>query len=817
MRCFELSSICLAWYVVCFAASVVGEQHIYAKSKAEKADDIIYGSKETITLSGLSAVTAVEILDYGVNVEKFPTFEVVSVSGDVSGFEIRYSETRDVLEAIPGGDGPVAFVAAMDTYRVNIYSDIAGPTRHENRLIQGGFRYQELRLTTAGKIVLNRIGVRPMISNIPVTSLPGSFDCSDKSITQIWRTGARTIQLNQIPANSIPPFWNITPEGSYVSSQAPQSRYGPAFTSLSMYEMWFDVKPIIGGFSFSVLADTLNTGIYIWFNLANGTVSANAGATEATSDFLASATLAANVTFGEWHNVNAKVNHTDIDISIDGFEVLRFNQTSSFYGSFGMGAVHGQSAIFKNLKVSTFEGASIYSSPLTDTTFLSDFLMGTNPLDTIVDGSKRDRIAYTGDLDIAVGVAMVSTYGLYYVQGTLDLFASYQLTPGFFVPNVKIQQRPRTEPIEADITGLIGYSFNLLCAVSRFYQLTGDLELAKTWAPRIIRMLNWADCQTLPNGLFNVSNPSFGGDWNHYDPPQSGVSTNFNMIYAYALQSSLPVLADAGFNKTVFSSRLHALRTSINSHLWNDDLDVYHISESIRDGYGQDSNTLAILAGVTGAIDKSSRVLRSLNKLSTIYGPLAFSEAAVTAGFRNLISPYASAYHLRAAFLVGDGGVAKTLLQTLWNPMANPTSTNYTGCFWEVLSADGGPGLGEGTSLCHAWGAGPTGELSTYVLGIQPMKPGFSEWLVSPVTMGLSWAYGTIPVPNGTINVSWNATNEAINHIEVEAPAGTRGIIQLPAPVNPCSQVWYMNGRPIAKSNTRFEVHGGKAIVLSFR
>ena len=60
--------------------------------------EIICGSNGTITLSANSTAPGLILLDYGANVEGFPTFEVVSTTGDVSGFKIRYSETKSVLE-----------------------------------------------------------------------------------------------------------------------------------------------------------------------------------------------------------------------------------------------------------------------------------------------------------------------------------------------------------------------------------------------------------------------------------------------------------------------------------------------------------------------------------------------------------------------------------------------------------------------------------------------------------------------------------------------------------------------------------------------
>ncbi|CAG5150723.1 uncharacterized protein ALTATR162_LOCUS2754 [Alternaria atra] len=94
-------------------------------SSAEKLDGdsttIIYGSNSTITLKG-NSITSEVILDYGANVEGFPTFEVISASGDTSGLQVTYSESLPVLLNSPTSDGPLGLAAAMDTYRINSYN-----------------------------------------------------------------------------------------------------------------------------------------------------------------------------------------------------------------------------------------------------------------------------------------------------------------------------------------------------------------------------------------------------------------------------------------------------------------------------------------------------------------------------------------------------------------------------------------------------------------------------------------------------------------------------------------------------------------------
>ncbi|KAI4912880.1 hypothetical protein J4E90_006288 [Alternaria incomplexa] len=705
---------------------------------------------------------------------------------------------------------------AMDTYRVNQYN-VTGPMIHTNRLIQGGFRYQKLNLSTTGELVLRNVGVRPTIANIPLDQLPGYFETSDEDLNRIWKVGARTVQLNDIPAHSIPAFWQVSSEGSLVESQAPQVLSGGAAAGLMSYQLAFEVKPVVKGFGFSVLADTLNSGIYIFCNIANGSISAHFGSTE-DSPPLAFARLPANITLGSWHKVEATVNTTSIAVSFNQVPVLQFSQTSVFFGSFGLGASFGHSAVFRNLSVTTPTGQSIYCASLTDEAFLSDFLMGTNPHDTTVDGSKRDRIAYAGDLDIALVSSLSSTNGISYIKGTLDLLGSFQLTPGFFAPTAKIQQEPLSAPVDANVTGLIGYSFNLLTAAANFYMRTGDVDMPKKWAPKAVRMLDWAHSQVLPeSGLLNITNPALGGDWNYYDPSQAGVVTKFNMVYAYALQECIRLLADGGIDTKPYITRLDALRIAIDQNLWSNELNAYYLSQSINNSFAQDSNTLAILAGVTRFNHTSSRVLSTLKQLSTPKGPLAFSNGTIAAGFSKFISPYASAYHLRAAFEADDSETTMDLLKSLWAPMADPKGANYTGCFWETLDAAGAPALGRGTSLCHGWAAGPTGELSDHVLGVKPVTPGYTEWRVAPVTLDLKWARGRVPVPGGEISVAWNATGRVITRLEVMSPNCTSGTVVLPL----SSQKGYVggtfkvNGEVVAR-NATFKVAGGKPFVLTY-
>ncbi|KFY94400.1 hypothetical protein V500_03299 [Pseudogymnoascus sp. VKM F-4518 (FW-2643)] len=572
------------------------------------------------------------VIDHGLEVAGYPTFDVACTSGNTSVFEITYSETWDLLSEYMG-DGPYTLAAAGDTYRVNRYN-VLHAQQYTNRLIQGGQRYQKLNLSSAGELKLRYVGVISSVATTPPTQLSGSFECSNNDYNQIWQAGVRTLQLTDIAANSTPDFYQISEEGLLAESQSPQPYTSLASGALSQYSLEFKVKPVTGGFGFTVLSDTLGSGVYIFVDVNTSFMSANLGSTERDSAAIASTTFSSPIELGAWHHVMAQVNGSDIGVVVDGVSLFNFSQAVAFVGSFGLGASLGHTAYYQNVTLSSLTGSLIYNSTLTDRAVLADFVSSNNPEAVSVDGARRDRIAYAGDLDITIPTAAAIDSGLHYVNGTINLLASNQLLPGFFIPNVKIQQAPRIGIIPFNVTGLIGYSFNLVTTMCEFYDLTADDAFARRWSGPVTKMLDWADSQLSSTGLFNISNAAFGGDWNYYDPPQTGGVAKFNALYAFALKRSLPLLDAAGVNTTTYSARFTDLQTAMNTHLYNPVLNAYQLSDSNSNVLSQDANAFAILAGVPSGNISASAILSTLrNQLFVPAGALAFSNSSVASGF----------------------------------------------------------------------------------------------------------------------------------------------------------------------------------------
>jgi hypothetical protein len=120
------------------------------------------------------------------------------------------------------------------------------------------------------------------------------------------------------------------------------------------------------------------------------------------------------------------------------------------------------------------------------------------------------------------------------------------------------------------------------------------------------------------------------------------------------------------------------------------------------------------------------------------------------------------------------------------------------------------------TSLCHGWAASPTAELSKHVLGVKAVKPGFAEWKIEPMTLGLVWAKGRVPTEQGTIEVGWKFVSDLLHmKIRVLGDKGTLGTVHLPQPLLvPIEQSFIkVNGR--VANGTSFSVNGGDEIVIT--
>jgi hypothetical protein len=149
--------------------------------------------------------------------------------------------------------------------------------------------------------------------------------------------------------------------------------------------------------------------------------------------------------------------------------------------------------------------------------------------------------------------------------------------------------------------------------------------------------------------------------------------------------------------------------------------------------FSQQTQTAAYISGVAQD-DRATRCRAIIEK-----APKGFVKAG---------SPFFMFFLLEA--LVEENRFKEMIdtIRSYWGVQIEQGATT----FWETYHPDS-PRVTR--SHCHGWSAAPTFFLSQYVLGVQPLEPGYQHVLLAPRPGNLKWAQGRVPTPYGVIESSW--------------------------------------------------------------
>jgi len=448
--------------------------------------------------------------------------------------------------------------------------------------------------------------------------------------------------------------------------------------------------------------------------------------------------------------------------------------------------------------------ASLGASPAPSRIF---DLLPSNKIPVVVDGAKRDRSVWSGDLAVQGPVIYYSTGASEYIRESLRLLGSYGAPDGRVSTNLPSEWPVGAGPTAASESRIYSANYTLWWAraLADYYLYTGDKEFLKEEWPILTRELDWCARQVGSEGLF-VTDQKNGHDWDYYDGPKVGAVTGYNALYYRVLMDSAGLADDLGQDTQAQKYRAEAahLKQAINARLFNAQTGVFDASDIERGGIAQDANVFAITFGIVPE-GKAGSILAMLKKsLWTRNGPRPFADAK----YKPYISPYVSGFELLARLNAGDSEDAIDLMSRLWGTMIAPGDFQ-SGAVWECISLDGKPGLGKSTSLAHGWSAMPAAALSSLVLGIQPVSAGYATWKIQPHPGDLEWAEGRAPTPKGPIDVAWGHATSKFT-MRVSAPANTSGEIAVPAFGSRVAV--FANGRMVwnGENGNEYAAHGDR-------
>lgn len=378
--------------------------------------------------------------------------------------------------------------------------------------------------------------------------------------------------------------------------------------------------------------------------------------------------------------------------------------------------------------------------------------------EVLVDGAKRDRTVWPGDLGVSVPTEYASLGDLTPTRNALTTLYQHQAASG---------ELPFAGP-EVNFYGSDTYHLWTLIGTANYYQYSHDQAwLSGEWAG-YVRAIDFSLAEVGSDGLMTVQNTA---DWARGDQGGENIEANSLLYQALVTGAQLATVQGDSADANHWSSTAATLRTAINATLWDDAAGEYRDNPT-SDLLPQDGNSLAVWYGVAPA-DRAARVSAALTTNWNSYG-------ATTPENGGQISTFPGSMELAAHLAAGDATQALDLMRTEWGYMLNsPLGTGST--FWEGYLANGQFGYGGAyMSNAHGWATGPTSALTFYVLGIRPttIQGGYT---IAPQTGNLTDAQGSLKTPFGDIKLAWtHDAHEGVFTEQVAAPAAAVDEIDVP-------------------------------------
>ncbi|KAH8822741.1 bacterial alpha-L-rhamnosidase domain-containing protein [Flagelloscypha sp. PMI_526] len=292
----------------------------------------------------------------------------------------------------------------------------------------------------------------------------------------------------------------------------------------------------------------------------------------------------------------------------------------------------------------------------------------------LLDGAKRDRAVWPGDLGISAPssyLAFGPKYGYESVVNALEtLFYFQNATTGMFP-----FAGPDTNSFKNGAKSDTYHSWSLI-AIADYSLYSGDEAFISRHWPNITRAVDYIVSTITPDGL---QNQAWTNDWARQGG--GGLNSALNAISYGVLRafSSIALSRDATLaNK--WNSTADALKASYNRILWDDSVGLYR-DNATTSLAPQDGNALAVFFGLTNSTAQARKVSQGLTKNWNDIGP-------VTPELPDTISPFVSSWEVEAHFAAEEPERAVQLIRKLWGyALDGPNMGGST--IVEGLSANG--------------------------------------------------------------------------------------------------------------------------------
>lgn len=314
------------------------------------------------------------------------------------------------------------------------------------------------------------------------------------------------------------------------------------------------------------------------------------------------------------------------------------------------------------------------------------------------------------------------------------------------------------------------YSLLWLQMLMNYWDYTGDEQLVRELAPEVHGLLDTFTSWRGNNGLISEAPNYMFMDWvtiagfECHHPPAVIGQGYMTAFYYRGLLDGMRVAKLTG--DSIRAEKYEMLRKEVfdafNRELWDDAQGLYrdgkphetHVrpsqwlpADTDIETFSPHVNALAVLCDLAPAERQLAIMMRVLGKPSN--GPVN-------------CQPYFMYFVLEAMVHFSSTGTPFGTMLNRWK--IEPDTQTYHE-MW--TSGD----------LSHAWGSAPMIQMSSTILGIRPLAPGFKRFSISP--RGFEWVRGMVPTPHGQIKVicTWHGHTFTLR---ANVPAGTEAEVEIP-------------------------------------
>lgn len=300
------------------------------------------------------------------------------------------------------------------------------------------------------------------------------------------------------------------------------------------------------------------------------------------------------------------------------------------------------------------------------------------------------------------------------------------------------------------------------------YRHSGDLATIETILPSIQKALAWFERLLSDNGLLANMPYWHFMDWAGVGRHGYAATLNAQLIGAWRAAAELCDACDMSRAARRYRDLAQKTQAALHALHWDERRGVY--VDVVYPATGTQDLRVSQHANAAMALWAEMPDDRAARALQRITDPdrLTFTPAPPIAPTGETLDPeqgvvlantFYSHFVYEALASRGQLGVAIELMRARFGPMLERGATTL----WESFEPT--------ASLCHAFSASPTWQLSRRVLGVHPILPGYAQIGVAPDLAGLDHASGVFPTLVGDVSVGLTRDGDGFI-AKVQGPPG---------------------------------------------